>query len=74
MLGNYFEGIGILVYRKLVEPDIVQDFWGGIIPSTWNDLKPLISEMRKESGDAEMFKFWEYLVDRMNERKREVHG
>jgi len=28
ILGNYFEGIGILVYRKLVEVDIVYDFWG----------------------------------------------
>ena len=65
--------MGILVYRKLIEPDIVQDFWGDIIPSTWNDLKPLISEMRKESGDAETFKFWEFFVDRMNERKREAH-
>jgi hypothetical protein len=28
LLGNYFEGVGLLVYMKLVEMDIVFNFWG----------------------------------------------
>ena len=28
VLGNYFEGIGVLVFRNLVEMDLVYDFWG----------------------------------------------
>ena len=65
ILGNYFEGIGILVYRKLVEADIVYDFWGDIIQSSWEKIQPLVVDMRKDIGDPNMFRFWEYLYNEM---------
>jgi hypothetical protein len=68
ILGNYFEGIGILVHRKLVKADIVNDFWGDIIQSSWDEVKPLIVGMREDSGDQNMFKFWEYLYNEMKKR------
>jgi hypothetical protein len=71
MLGNYFEGIGILVSKKLVEADIVCNFWGDIIQSSWETIKPLIADMRKDSGDLNMFMFWEHLYNEM--KKREQH-
>ncbi|HVP40531.1 MAG TPA: DUF4760 domain-containing protein [Candidatus Krumholzibacteriaceae bacterium] len=70
ILGNYFEGIGILVNRKLVDADIVHDFWGDIIESTWEQIKPLIADMRKDSGDPNMFKFWEYLYNQMKKKEQ----
>lgn len=72
VLGNYFEGIGILVYRKLVEPDIVYDFWGDIIQSSWENIKPLIADMRKHSGDINMFEYWEYLYEEIKKRKQKL--
>ena len=72
ILGNYFEGIGILVYRKLVEADIVYDFWGDIIQSTWENIQPLIADMRKDSGDTNMFRFWEYLYNEMKKREQKL--
>ena len=72
MLGNYFEGIGILVYKKLVEADIVYSFWGDIIQSSWEKIKPLIVDMRKDSGDLNMFVFWEYLYNEMKKRKQRL--
>jgi hypothetical protein len=70
ILGNYFEGMGILVYRKLVETDIVYDFWGDIIQSSWEKIEPLVAGMRKDSGDLNMFRFWEYLYHEMKKRKQ----
>jgi hypothetical protein len=70
ILGNYFEGMGILVYRKLVETDIVYDFWGDIIQSSWEKTEPLVAGMRKDSGDLNMFRFWEYLYNEMKKRKQ----
>ncbi len=69
MLGNYFEGIGLLVYRKLVETDIVYDFWGSIALSTWTENESLIRDMRKESGEPTMFEYWEYLAEEMRKRR-----
>jgi hypothetical protein len=70
ILGNYFEGIGILVSKKLVEADIVYNFWGDIIQSSWEKIKPLIADMRKDSGDLNMFVFWEYLYNEMKKREQ----
>ena len=72
ILGNYFEGIGILVSKKLVEADIVYNFWGDIIQSSWEKITPLIADMRKDSGDLNMFVFWEYLHDEMKKRKQRL--
>jgi hypothetical protein len=72
MLGNYFEGIGILVYRKLVEADIVYDFWGDIIQSSWKKIQPLVADMRKDNGNANMFRFWEYLYNEMEKREQKL--
>jgi len=68
-IGNYFEGIGILVQRKLVNTDVVRDFWGSIIVSTWEQIEPIISDMRKDSDDPQMFKFWEYLYHEMKKKR-----
>jgi hypothetical protein len=72
LLGNYFEGIGLLVFRKLVEVDIVYDFWGDIALSTWNDYHEIIYAMRRNSGEPRMFKFWENLSKEMRKRKKSV--
>ena len=39
LLGNFFEGIGLLVYMKLVEINIVFNFWGDVAESIWDGLK-----------------------------------
>ncbi len=69
MLGNFFEGIGLLVYRKLVEASIVYDFWGDIAASVWSENESLVFEMRKESDSPYMFKYWEYLAKEMRKRQ-----
>jgi hypothetical protein len=70
ILGNYFEGIGILVHRKLVREDIVYDFWGDIIESSWEKIQPLVADMRRDTGDQNMFRFWENLYNEMKKREQ----
>jgi hypothetical protein len=70
MLGNYFEGIGILVNKKLVDTDIVYYFWGDIIRSSWEKIKPMIGDMRKDENAPDMFEFWEYLYNEIEKRDR----
>jgi len=69
LLGNYFEGIGLLVYRKLVETDIVFDFWGDLAQSMWEENEELLLAMRTDSDEPRMFEFWEYLSKEMKKRK-----
>ena len=59
------EGIGILVFRNLVEADLVYDFWADIALSTWEDNERIIYAMRERSGEPRMFEYWEYLSKEM---------
>lgn len=69
LLGNYFEGLGLLVYRKLVEVELVFDFWGDIAESVWDENKVVIEGMRKYAGTDHTFEYWEFLVKTFKKRK-----
>ena len=69
LLGNYFEGIGLLVHKKLVELDIVFNFWGDVAESIWDGNEELINGMRKDSGTPFTFQYWEFLVKEFKKRK-----
>jgi hypothetical protein len=69
LLGNYFEGIGLLVNMKLVETDIVFNFWGDVAESVWDGNEELINSMRKDSGTPFTFEYWEFLVKEFKKRK-----
>jgi hypothetical protein len=69
LLGNYFEGLGLLVYRHLVEPEIMYDFWGDLAQSIWDGNEALIIAMRKDSDTPQMFELWEYLSKEFKKRK-----
>jgi hypothetical protein len=72
LLGNYFEGVGLLVSRKLVEVDLVFDFWGDIAESVWDDNEQVINGMRKDSGTQYTFEYWEFLVRDFKKRKNSL--
>jgi hypothetical protein len=69
LLGNYFEGIGLLVHMKLVELDIVFNFWGDVAESVWDGNEELINGMREDSGTPFTFQYWEFLVKEFKKRK-----
>jgi hypothetical protein len=69
LLGNYFEGVGLLVHMKLVETDIVFNFWGDIAESIWDNNEELIDGMRKDTGTPFTFQYWEFLVKEFKKRK-----
>ena len=68
ILGNYFEGVGLLVYMKLVEMDIVYNFWGDVAESVWDDNVEVINGMRNDTGSQWTFQYWEYLVKEIKKR------
>ena len=69
LLGNYFEGIGLLVSKKLVEEDLVFDFWGDVAESVWDENEKVINGMRKDSGTPYTFEYWELLVRAIKKKK-----
>jgi hypothetical protein len=69
-MGTYFEGIGMLVKRKLVGMDLIDDLLNANILSTWEKMKPVAEGMRKRVPQS--WEWFEYLYNEM--KKREQRG
>jgi len=69
-IGNYFEAIGALLGRKLLDIDLVWDYWGGTFIMLWEKLKPYAEGLEKEysqRGDNA-----EYLYGEMKKREQQL--
>jgi len=62
-LGTYFEGVGVLVKRNLVDPSMVDDLMSGRIIDFWEAVGPYFFELRERTGDYEALEHVEYLYD-----------
>jgi hypothetical protein len=66
----FFEGVGVLVRRKLISMDLVDDLLSTNILVTWEKVKPIVEGWRKRSGRAENWEWFEYLYDEMKKREQ----
>jgi hypothetical protein len=57
----YFEEVGFLVNKKLVDIDVIVDRLGSYIISNWNKLQAWIIAMRKERNDTTFGEHFERL-------------
>jgi hypothetical protein len=62
-VGTYFEGIGVLVKRNLIDPCIVDDLISGLVMRTWDKFEPVIRETRRRLNWPQYFEFFEHLND-----------
>ena len=62
-LGAYFEGVGVLVKRNLVDPYMVDDLMSGRIIDFWDAVSAFLKEYRESSGDYEAYEHVEYLYE-----------
>lgn len=67
-----FENIGILVYRREVELDLVDDYLSGFIVITWRKIRPLVLAVRREQARDTFAEWVEWLHDRLAEREKEA--
>jgi hypothetical protein len=61
LIGTYFEGIGVMVKRGLVDVTLVDDLMSGHIVSSWERFESLILEWRRSMNWPQLLEWWEYL-------------
>jgi len=66
----FFEGLGVLVKRKLISMDLVDDLISSEIVRTWEKIKPLVEGARKKTGRPQYFEWFEYLYNEMQKREQ----
>jgi hypothetical protein len=70
VIGTFFEGIGVLLHRKLIDIDLVDDLFTAPIKMAWAIMKDSIIEARKEYSLPTIFEWFEYLANEMKKRER----
>ncbi|MHA2300757.1 MAG: DUF4760 domain-containing protein [Candidatus Thorarchaeota archaeon] len=73
MLAAYFEGIGMLVARGLLDMNLVEDLFAGRIIAIWEKIFPegaTLSSARKITKDPKMHDHFEYLYHEMKQRQQ----
>jgi len=69
-VGMFFEGIGILLKRRLIDRELVDDMFTSDIKWTWEKLKDLTLAGRKVRYQPEIFEWFEYLYNEMKKREQ----
>src|SRR4030095_654530 len=64
-----WEALGILLYRKEVNIDLVDDFFSGPIVVSWRKLSGYVEAMRAEAKRETYFEWVQWLAERMLERE-----
>lgn len=69
-VGMFFEGIGILLKRGLIDIDLVDDMFTTPIKWTWEKMRDQTVIIRKVRNQPEILEWFEYLYNKMQERER----
>jgi len=71
-VGIFFEGIGVLLSRKLIDSGLVDDLFRHSIKMSWEKVKPSIEGIRKQHNMPYAFGYFEYLYNEMQRIERRL--
>jgi hypothetical protein len=66
----FFEGVGILLYRKLVDIELVDDLFSSPIISIWEKMLPMTKALREYFNRPQMGEWFECLYNEMKKREQ----
>jgi hypothetical protein len=69
LLMTTWESLGILVHRREVSLDLVDDFFSGPIVMSWHKLEGFVQEMRRRDGRETYFEWFQWLAERVMDRE-----
>ena len=72
LVDNFFNQVGILLHRGLIDAGLVSDVFGYRVDMLWNKVEPLIQGFRKELNQPEAGKWFEYLYNEMKKREQQL--
>ncbi len=69
IIGNTFESFGVMVYRRIVPLELVDDLLGGAVVVLWRKLAPWVEELRKEWSRESVYEWFQWLAERLQEQQ-----
>jgi hypothetical protein len=71
LLSTYFEGLGVLVKKGLIDVDLVEDLFSRRIEWFWETFSPLIPLARNRQNDPKLYDSIEYLYNEIKKRQQQ---
>jgi hypothetical protein len=71
-VGRFFDGVGILVRRGLIDMDLVIAELRELILFSWDKMKPWVYEVRMEMKSPHTWENFEYLAEETRKRHSDV--
>jgi hypothetical protein len=69
-VGLFFEGVGILLKRRIVDSSMIEDLFGGAIARAWEISTTGINKARQQMNDPAIYYYFEYLYNEMKKREQ----
>jgi hypothetical protein len=66
----FFEALGIMLNRKMVSLDLVEQMYSQSIQIMWEKTKPIQKGLRKKYNQSKWGEWFEYLYDEMKKREQ----
>jgi hypothetical protein len=70
--GFFFEGVGVLLKRNLIDISLVDDLLSGPIKMFWDKSKPIVEDARKQLSYPQYGEHFEYLYNEMQNREQQL--
>ena len=70
----FFEQVGILLHRKLIDITLVDDLLSTPIKTTWEKMAPIIKYQRERLHRPQIWEWFEYLYNEMKKREQKLQS
>jgi hypothetical protein len=69
VVATFFEGVGELLHKKLIDIGLVEDLFA--VQIHWKKAEPLMMDLRKQFG-PKLYEWFEYLYNELQKRERRL--
>jgi hypothetical protein len=66
----FFEGIGILLQRRLLDTRMIEDLFGGSVARAWETCRIGVMKARHQLNDPTIYYYFEYLYNEMEKQQK----
>lgn len=71
-VGWFFEGVGVLLHRRLIDIGVVDDLFSSPVKRAWERLKPIAEGERNQTQRPQIWEWFEYLYNEMQSREQKL--
>ncbi len=68
----YFEGVGVLLYRKMIDIALVDDLLSSETLILWEKIEPAVKQMRIRMNRPQLFEYFEHLYEQIRRREQKL--